>query len=73
MTSITIEFYHELVEQGFEVSAMYNEFGVGFCGEYYNGADQRFDYNESTVDNIPYVIDERFGISESFAEWADEE
>jgi hypothetical protein len=67
------EFYNELVEQGFEVSAMYNEFGMGFCGQYCDGTDQYVEYTEGTVDTIPKDIDDHFGISEAFIEWADEE
>lgn len=64
-----IAFYDELVEQGFEVYAMYNEFGCAFCGIYEHGSDQYVGYDSDTLDNIPTEVDEQFGIRDTLAEW----
>ena len=64
-----IEFYNALVEQGFEVYAMYNEFGCAFCGIYENGSDMYVEYSSDTLDRIPTEVDEQFGIRDTLAEW----
>lgn len=68
-----IEFYNELVEQGFEVDAMYNEFGMAFCGMYQDGTEHYVEYTSDTLDDIPEDVDEQFGIKEMFAEWEEDE
>ena len=68
-----IEAYNGLLELGFEVDAMYNEFGMAFCGWYCDGTDQYFEYTSDTVGSIPRDLDEQFGISEAFEAWEAEE
>lgn len=68
-----IEFYNELVEQGFEVDAMYNEFGCQFCGMYQDGTEQYVEYATDNMDSIPTDIDNQFGIRETLEEWMAEE
>jgi len=68
-----IEFYNELVEQGFAVDAMYHEFGCAFCGHYTDGTDHYVEYTGETLDSIPAEIDEQFGITDAVAEWDKEE
>lgn len=67
-----IDFYHALVSQDFEVEAMYNEFGMGFCGEYFNGSDSYIEYGTGNMDDIPDDIDAEFGIREILSEWAED-
>ncbi len=68
--------YEELVEQGFEVRAYYYEPGMAFVGLWDNGADDYYDIggtNSKTVrDVIGDDLDDMFGISESMAEYEDE-
>jgi hypothetical protein len=67
------KFYDELLEQGFEVEAMYHEFGCQFCGHYTDGTDHYVEYTRETLEDIPEDIDEQFGITETIAEWDDED
>ena len=63
-----IGFYDALVDLGFGVDAMYNEFGCAFCGHYINGDDNYCEYNQSG-NGIPAEVDEQFGIRECLEEW----
>ncbi len=67
-----IQFYNELVSQGFEVEAMYNEFGMGFCGEYFDGSDNYIEYGIDDLDGIPTEVDEAFAIRESLEMYAED-
>jgi hypothetical protein len=73
-----IGFYKHLAELGFDVEAFYYESGMGFCGKYCSESDED-DYYEITGDSewvkdrIPADIDECFAISDSMADWEDEE
>jgi hypothetical protein len=63
-----IGFYDALVDLGFGVDAMYNEFGCAFCGHYIDGSDDYHKYNQSG-NGIPAEVDEQFGIRDCLAEW----
>lgn len=74
--------YQKLVDQfGFSIRAMYYEPGMAFAGIWEDGDDDFYEYggmnSEQIAENLPVVLDEAFGISESAAEWeaenADEE
>ena len=69
--------YEELVNQGFSVTAYYYEPGMGYVGKYEDGCDDCYDYSghnsKTVVDCIGEELDEMFGISESMAEYEDEE
>ncbi len=68
--------YQALIEQGFEVDAMYYEPGVGFCGRWANGFDDEYTLDGMTAEQVAAeidpAIDECFAISESMAEWEEE-
>lgn len=72
-----INFYNKLVELEFEVSAMYFEPGVNFCGVYYDGNDDIYDLttlsSEAVKDQLPEELDQMFGISEQMAEYEAEQ
>jgi hypothetical protein len=68
-----VDFYNELVDQGFEVDAMYHEFGCAFCGHYTDGTDHYVEYTSDTLDSIPAEVDEQFGITEQLEMWEAEE
>lgn len=68
--------YEKLVEQGFSVRAMYYEPGMAFAGIWEDGDDDCYEYSDMTSEQIaetlPEVLDEAFCISESVAEWEEE-
>lgn len=68
--------YEALVEQGFEVRGMYYEPGMGYVGDWHNGEDECIEYHDATSDTVRDMIgaelDDEFGISESMAEWEEE-
>ena len=72
-----INFYDKLMELEFEVSAMYYEPGIGFCGQYFEGTDDTYELSglssEDVRNVVPTDLDEAFGISEQMAEREAEE
>jgi hypothetical protein len=70
-----IHAYDKLVELGFTVNAMYFEPGMGFAGIYDNGVDDCYsDWGDSrgAKATLPQELDDCFAISESQAEYEDE-
>jgi hypothetical protein len=69
--------YDSLVEQGFRVYAMYYESGMCFAGIYDNGDDDYYEFSGNSsrevADMLPTELDAEFGISETMAEYEDEE
>jgi hypothetical protein len=69
--------YRALEEQGYTVSAYYYEGGMNYCGKYEDGDDDYYnleDMSSSEVrETIPEDLDELMGISESIANYEDEE
>jgi len=69
--------YDAMVEQGFDVEAMYYESGCAFAGIYSCGSDDYYDLSgmssETVKQSIPADLDDYFGISEGMAEYEDEE
>jgi hypothetical protein len=65
--------YEKLIEQGFEIRAMYYEPGMAFAGIWDNGDDDYYEYggmdSKQIAEELPVELDEGFGISESAAEW----
>lgn len=64
--------YQKLEEQGFEVTAYYYEPGMMFAGVYTNGADNYYEYSDSTSEtvreDIPVVLVDKFGIDNELAD-----
>ncbi|NDB81279.1 MAG: hypothetical protein EB127_00795 [Alphaproteobacteria bacterium] len=71
-----IEFYKHLENLGFDVTGMYYEPGMCFCGIYNSGFDEYFEYGDMTHEevkaSIPDELDECFMISERIEEMKDE-
>ena len=68
--------YEALVEQGYTVRAYYYEPGMCFAGVWDNGVDECYsDWGDSqgAKDTLPKDLDEFFAISESQAEYEEEE
>ena len=71
-----LEFYEHLLTLGFVVDATYYEGGMMFCGAWSNGCDEYYNIDGGSqwvIDNIPDYIDSEYCISESMAEWEEEE
>jgi hypothetical protein len=67
--------YEKLVELGFSVRAYYYEGGMNFAGIWEDGVDDFYELesgSEAVREQIPSVLDEMFCISESMAEWEEE-
>jgi hypothetical protein len=62
--------YDKLVEEGYEVDALYFEVGGGFYGRYSNGEDECAEFGSSK--DIPDWIDEAFNVRESMLEYEKE-
>lgn len=68
--------YEALVEQSFEVVAYYYEPGMCFAGKWDNGVDDCYSEwgdSQGAKDTLPEDLDDMFGISESQAEYEEEE
>jgi hypothetical protein len=67
----------KLVDLGFSVRLYYYEPGMAFAGIYEDGSDDYYDYggmnSDQVAEELPTALDEMFGISESIAEWEEEE
>jgi hypothetical protein len=72
-----IEVYRAMREQGFDVVATYYEPGIAFVGKWDNGVDDCYEYGGETSatvrDLIGPELDDEYGISESMADWEDEQ
>lgn len=65
-----INFYDELLAQGFEVHAEYCEPGVGFVGKYIDGVDEEYSFEDADdLEEIPEDLVENWGIREMLEEW----
>ena len=65
-----INFYDELLAQGFEVHAEYFEPGVGFVGKYIDGEDDEYSFESADLlEEIPEDLVENWGIREMLEEW----
>lgn len=71
-----IQAYTVLEQLGFEIKAYYYEPGMCFAGIYEAGEDDCYEYGEMTSDEVaesfPKELDEMFCISESMAEYEEE-
>ena len=69
--------YEALMDQGYTVRAYYYEPGMCFAGIFDEDGDDCYDIgglsSETVKDAIPEVLDEMFGISETIAEYEEEE
>jgi hypothetical protein len=68
--------YEKMTEQGFTITAYYYEPGMGFVGKWEDGVDDYAEYSDATSATVREVIgeelDDMWGISESMAEWEEE-
>ena len=68
--------YEKLLDLGFMVRAYYYEPGMAFAGIWDNGDDDFYEYggytSQQVAEEFPAALDEMFCISESMAEWEEE-
>ena len=68
--------YEKLCDMGFEIRAMYYEPGMAFAGIWEDGVDDFYEYgdmnSEQVAEELPAELDEAFCISESMADWEEE-
>ena len=65
-----------LIEDGYNIRALYYEGGMVFAGIWDNGVDECYQEWGDSVGakaTLPQELDDMFGISESMAEWEEEE
>lgn len=69
--------YEKLVDLGFSVRAYYYEGGMCFAGVWEDFNDDYYDLSgmdsKAVAEELPAVLDEMFCISESMAEWEEQE
>jgi hypothetical protein len=71
-----IEFYNQMLQLGFEISATYEESGMAFCGMYENGEDNYLDYSDMTPDEIREnypEFDNEFNLADNLEMWMEDE
>jgi hypothetical protein len=68
--------YEELVVQGYAVEATYYEPGMAYVGRWDNGIDECYEYSGETSKTVREAIgeelDDEYCISESMAEWEED-
>ena len=68
--------YEEMENQGYSIRAYYYEPGMAFVGKWEDGCDDYYEYGGETSSTVREVIgeelDDMYGISESMAEWEEE-
>ena len=71
-----ISAYEKLLELGFELTAYYYEPGMQYVGKWEDGVDDCYEYGGATSDTVREMIgeelDDYFCISESMADWEEE-
>jgi hypothetical protein len=71
-----IRAYEQLMALGFEIEAFYYEPGMAFVGKWTDGEDECYEYGGETSATVREAIgaelDDYFAISESMAEWEDD-
>lgn len=68
------ELYNKIQEEGFTVNAQYMEEGMGFVGEYVDGIEETYEFeDESDLDDIPERLVEYWNLRDQFENWDDEE
>jgi hypothetical protein len=71
-----IRAYEQLMDLGFDLVAFYYEPGMQFVGKWDNGSDDCCEYGGATADTVRDMIgeelDDYFCISESMADWEEE-
>ena len=72
-----VQAYESMIDLEFDVEAMYYESGMCFAGVYSNGSDDYYEFSGMSSDEVhntlPTDLDEYFAISETMAEYEEDE
>lgn len=63
-----LNFYDELLAQGFEVNAQFYEPGVCYVGRYNDGDVEEFEIDPDDLSNIPEELKDQFDIEEWYSD-----
>lgn len=53
-----IALYEFLIEEGWEVDALYNEQGMGYCGTWKSGVDDMYEYDSDDLESLEQLTEE---------------
>ena len=70
-----IAFYFKMEDMGWKIDAMYYESGMQFCGTFSDQENEHIDIEGDSAwvrENVPAEVDNLFGISDSMADWEEE-
>jgi hypothetical protein len=68
------ELYYKIEQAGLKVNAEYMEEGMRFVGEFVNGFDETYEYqNIKDLDSIPDHLVENWNLYDQFESWENEE
>lgn len=62
-----LNFYENMLKQGWDITAYYMEEGMNFCGKWEDGVDYQYEIPETAEeadDILPPDLNDRFGISD---------
>jgi hypothetical protein len=69
-----VELYYKIEQAGLTVKAEYMEEGMRFVGEFVNGSDETYEYQDvEDLDNIPDHLVENWNLHDQFENWEDED
>jgi len=69
-----VELYYKIEQAGLTVTAEYMEEGMRFVGEFVDGSDETYEYQDvEDLDNIPDHLVENWNLHDQFESWEDED
>ena len=69
-----VELYYKIEQAGLTVKAEYMEEGMRFVGEFVDGSDETYEYQDvEDLDNIPDNLVENWNLHDQFENWEDED
>lgn len=69
-----VELYYKIEQAGLTVKAEYMEEGMRFVGEFVDGSDETYEYQDvDDLDDIPEHLVENWNLHDQFESWEDEE
>ena len=69
-----VELYYKIEQAGLTVKAEYMEEGMRFVGEFVDGSDETYEYQDvEDLDNIPDNLVENWNLHDQFESWEDED
>ena len=69
-----VELYYKIEQAGLTVKAEYMEEGMRFVGEFVDGSDETYEYEDvEDLDNIPDNLVENWNLHDQFESWIEED